>query len=74
MTTDLERAQSRLALYYAAEAAILSGAQEYTIEGRRVRKADLPTIQEAIRELKSEVADLQGAASGTSRLITVVPQ
>lgn len=74
MTTDLERAQSRLALYYAAEAAILGGAQEYAIEGRRVRKADLPTIQAAIRELKSEVADLQGAASGTSRFITVVPQ
>lgn len=70
---DLENAQSRLALYYAAEAAILGGAQEYSLEGRKVRKGDLAVIREGIDSLKAEIADLQNAVSGRSRLHMGVP-
>lgn len=70
---DLENAQSRLALYYAAEAAILGGAQEYRLEGRMVRKGDLAVIREGIDRLKAEIADLQNAVLGRSRLHMGVP-
>jgi len=72
--TDLDTARTRLALYLQAEASILSGAQEFTTAGRKWRKADLAEIRSAIREVRSEIADLEGQASGGSRLYTIVPR
>lgn len=46
----------RLALYEAAERAILEGAQEYQIGGRRLRHADLKDIRAEITFLKGEIA------------------
>jgi hypothetical protein len=69
--TSLEIAQSRLDLYLAAEAAILGGAQEYTIGDRRVKKGDLAEIRLEIRSLQLEVSRLQSASNGGSRCFTV---
>lgn len=68
--TPLEIAQTRLDLYLAAEAAILGGGQEYTIENRRMRKGDLAEIRAEIRSLKSEIATLTTNVSGGSRAWT----
>lgn len=47
--------EERLELYYAAEAAILRGAQAYTIGTRSFTRADLKEIREAIKEIRAEV-------------------
>lgn len=44
---DLVMANSRLTEYLTAEQAVLSG-QEYELEGRRLKRADLKSIQEGI--------------------------
>lgn len=54
MATSAENLE-RLAMYRAAEKAILEGAQEYEVEDKRFRKADLKYIQKAIRELETEL-------------------
>ena len=72
--TALQIAQSRLDAYLAAETAIVSGAQEYYLEGRKIRKADLVVIQPMIQRLQEEIASLQSYASGGSRLYTGVPR
>jgi len=71
--TPLDIAQQRLNAYYAAETAILSGAQEYQLEGRKVRKADLIEIRAGIEALEQKVSDLQDAYQGGSRLYQGVP-
>ncbi len=45
-----------LALYEAALTAILSGAQEYRIGTRLVRRADLAAIQSRIDYLRGQIA------------------
>ena len=56
--TELEL-QTRLTAYLTAEAAILGGAQEYTIgqgsTARRVVRADLEQIRGAIKEIRAEI-------------------
>lgn len=74
MAAPLDLARQRLENYLQAESRILAAGQEGTFATRRRRDAELAEIRAAIRELKLEVADLEGAASGSSRLITVVPQ
>lgn len=49
MTTD-----ELIALYDQAIAAILTGAQEYRIGERVVRRADLATLQRERRQLKAD--------------------
>ncbi|NDY41261.1 primosomal replication protein PriB/PriC domain protein [Dissulfurirhabdus thermomarina] len=51
--------QDRLALYRAAEQAILSGAQEYRIGERRLVRADLAHIQAEIRSLELRLSVAQ---------------
>ena len=53
----LTTAQNRLAAYYAAEEAVLLG-QSYEVNGRRLSRADLNTIQATIRMLERRVARL----------------
>lgn len=74
MATDLETAQARLDLYIQAETAVLSGGQEGQVAGRKWKKADLPEIRAAIKELQRTIADLKAQAGGGSRLYTAVPQ
>lgn len=74
MATALETARQRLASYLEAEARILTAGQQGSFATRSRRDAELAEIRKAIGELQAEVEALEGAASGTSRLITVVPQ
>ncbi|RKJ18414.1 hypothetical protein D7X48_18220 [bacterium D16-50] len=66
----LERARKRLELYYKAEEAILGG-QEYTIGSRRLRRADLGTVQSMIKSLENEVKSLE--SGGKNRAVRAIP-
>jgi hypothetical protein len=70
--TTLATVQARLAMYRAAEAKILAG-QEYTISDgviqRRMRRADLVTVRDAITALEAQEAALQAAAAPTYRRV-----
>ena len=74
MATALESAQTRLDAYIQAELAVLSGGQEGRVAGRQWKKADLPEIRAAIKDLQSEIDDLKSQSSGQSRLYTAVPR
>jgi hypothetical protein len=65
--------RSRLQQYYDCEAAILSGAQEYSIGTRRLRRADLKEIRDMIRYLEREVAN-EESGRGRNRIIGVIPR
>lgn len=54
----LERYKKRLAMYYEAEEAVLSG-QEYKIGTRSLKMADLSTIRSAIGELEGQIESLE---------------
>lgn len=68
----LEQSQTRLAEYYAAEAAVLKG-QRYEIAGRSLWRADLATIREGINEWEARVKVLSLRASGRRRVVTPRP-
>ena len=74
MAAELETAQQRREAYLAAELRILSAGQEGTIATRRRREAELAEIRKAITELDARIASLKDTASGSSRLITVIPR
>jgi hypothetical protein len=69
----LQELQARRANYLAAEAQILSGAQEYEIsEGgtrRRLTRADLAVIRTAIEQLDRDVAALTPGARRQYRIV-----
>ncbi|MHC1701788.1 MAG: hypothetical protein AB9900_12605 [Humidesulfovibrio sp.] len=60
----LTELQADLAMYKAAERAIISGAQEYDIAGRKVTKATVFRVQEKISELEQRIATLRGGRHG----------
>ena len=68
----LAQAEAQLALYLAAEAAVLTG-QSYTIAGRTLTRADLGAIQKGIDLWNSRAVTLGSAAGGFSRARTIVP-
>lgn len=57
----LARNTERLELYYAAELAILDGAQSYTIGTRNLTRANLAEITEMIETLETKVAEDEAA-------------
>lgn len=57
----LERNRERLELYYAAERAILDGAQSYAIGSRSLSRADLSEVTETIAALEARVAEDEAA-------------
>ena len=66
MSTDrLQLAKDRLAAYYQAEMAVLTG-QEYTIGSRSLKRADLAQIRSAIKELEGHIQTLEAKASGST--------
>ena len=67
----LLQAQGQLDAYLAAETAVLSG-QSYEINGRKLSRADLATIQAGISAWNARVVSLSGQARGRSRSRTVV--
>lgn len=56
---ELDIVKDRLSKYYAAETAILSGAQEYRIGGRSLRRGDLKYIQDEIERLRNRREELE---------------
>ncbi|MCE2910384.1 MAG: DUF6148 family protein [Burkholderiaceae bacterium] len=68
----LAQAQAQLDAYLAAETAVLGG-QEYEIGGRRLRRADLRSIQQGITLWNQRVQELSARGSGRGRSITPTP-
>ncbi|PKL00056.1 MAG: hypothetical protein CVV56_08050 [Tenericutes bacterium HGW-Tenericutes-1] len=65
--TRLTMTKERLNQYYDAEKAILAG-QEYKIGTRSLKRADLKTVQDAIKELEKTVDELtKKEITGASR-------
>lgn len=58
---QLEKTLERLDLYYAAEDAILSGAQSYQIGSRQLTRATLNQLQGEIRSLEKKRDELESA-------------
>ncbi|MGN7760468.1 hypothetical protein [Paenibacillus sp. 22594] len=57
----LESVVRRLDGYYAAEEAILGGAQEYSLGSRSLKRGDLNAIREQITELEDRKDELENA-------------
>ncbi len=76
MSTEAELS-GRLADYLQAEKAILTGAQEYTVgqgsTSRRLTRADLAVVQQAIKELRGELAQVLSATTRARRVIYLRP-
>lgn len=68
----LERYKSRLSMYYKAEEAVLLN-QEYTIGTKSLKRADLSTIREAIKDLENQVATLE-ASGGRNKAARFIPR
>lgn len=71
--TSLERTQSRLDNYYAAEEAILSG-QSYKMGTFSLTRADLGRVQEAIAQLEREVSEKKSKNHGKRCAFRVTPR
>ena len=65
-------AESRLALYYKAEKAILSG-QSYEIEGLKLTRANLEDVQSMINTLESKISALNAKLRGRAKFRIVRP-
>ncbi len=59
--TEVERITQQLESVRAAIGAIEAGAQEYTIDNRKLVKADLTTLYNRESTLETKLARLQGA-------------
>lgn len=68
----LAQAEAQLALYLAAEEAVLAG-QAYSIGGRSLTRADLSSIQKGIELWNNRATSLGASASGRGRARTIVP-
>lgn len=66
-----EMKMERLRQYLNAEQAILSGAQEYTIGDRQLRRADLKYIQSQIADLLVELQAADSTRGRTKRAVFV---
>lgn len=68
--------EERLALYYKAEEAVLSGSQSYRIGSRELTRADLAEIRKMIKDLEDAVDELESALAGNGRRRTmrVIPR
>ena len=58
----------RLELYYDAERKVLRG-QSYTLGNRQLTRANLAEIRKAIKELESELEQMQGRSHGFSKRV-----
>lgn len=68
--TRLESLKSRLADYRAAERACLRG-EEYQIGSRRLRRPDLASIQNMIRELEEEIEAIELVGGRVKRVVFI---
>lgn len=72
----LESYKKRYDLYLKAEAAILEGAQSYTIGSRTLTRADLAEIRKMISTIEDGIDELEAEVNGGSRrkCIRVIPR
>lgn len=68
----LAQAEAQLALYLAAEAAVLTG-QSYEIAGRKLTRANLEEVRSGVETWNARVVNLAAASQGRSRARTIVP-
>lgn len=68
---EKEIKRRRLQLYLDAEAAILSGAQSYQIDGRVLNRANLKEIQAQIQKLLDEINLENPARCGSKRVVFI---
>ncbi len=68
----LERYRKRLAMYYEAEEAILLN-QEYAIGTKRLKRADLPTVRAAIKDMEKQIETLE-AGGGRNKAGRFIPR
>lgn len=71
MTDREERLNKRLNAYYEAEMAVLTG-QSYQIGTRKLERADLGEIREAISYLETEIANIEN--NGKRKVFRIVPR
>lgn len=69
---SLTFAKERLAAYYAAEEAALSG-QSYTLGGRSLTRADLSEIRKGIQLWEGRVERLETTGRSGPRMRSVIP-
>lgn len=67
----IEILRERLNLYLEAERQILSGAAEYQLGDRRLKRADLSQIRQAITELQNEIALLENGQGMMKRAVFI---
>lgn len=72
----LEQYKSRYNMYLKAEAAILEGAQSYSIGSRHLTRADLAEIRKMMKEIEDAIDELEAQLAGGSRrkCIRVIPR
>lgn len=68
----LERYKNRLDMYYSAEEAVLLN-QEYRMGTRSLKRADLSTIREAIKDLENQIIALE-ATGGKNKAGRFIPR
>lgn len=66
--TRLDMLKARLRRYLECEAAILRG-QEYYLGDRRLRRADLTAVRNAIKDIEDEIADLERSSGRVKRVV-----
>lgn len=71
MKTRKERLEERLQAYYEAEMAVLTG-QSYQIGKRRLERANLSEIRNAIATLETEISNLEN--DGKRKVVRVLPR
>jgi hypothetical protein len=67
------QAEAQLALYLAAEAAVLQN-QSYQIGDRKLTRADLESIQAGIKQWDQRAKDLGSRALGRGRRRTIITE
>ena len=69
---QLRIAEARLARYYKAEDAILSG-QSYEVEGLNLTRANLKDVQSMIASLEKKISALEATLKGKAKFRIVRP-
>lgn len=70
MAFSVEQCNSRLQMWLEAETAIATG-QSYTIDNRRLDRANLAQVREQIKFWQKELAKAESVSNGHSRRRTV---
>jgi hypothetical protein len=68
----LAQAQEMLDAYLAAEVALLTGGQEYSIKDRTFKRGDLATVQAGVERWENKVKELSGNLKGRVRAFTPI--